>query len=276
MILTLPYPNIDPVFLRLGPIQLRWYGLMYMLSFIIGFFVLRRYAKYRKLNMSTDDLYDLLFYIILGVMIGGRLGYVLFYDLSSYIREPLSIFAIWQGGMSFHGGFIGMLLAVLWITRKKGWNFWEIADLVCAGVPIGLGLGRIGNFINGELYGRVTNVPWAMVFPEGGGMPRHPSQLYEAILEGLLLFFILRWFYRKNFHRGTVFWALLAFYGLFRFLVEFVREPDAQIGFDLGPFTRGQELTFPMLVIGTAMMIIYTRRPRLEPAPPKRKSFQNR
>ena len=276
MILTIPYPSIDPVFLRLGPIQLRWYGLMYMLSFIIGFFVIRRFAKYRKLNMSTDDLYDLLFYLILGVMIGGRLGYVLFYDLPSYVRAPLSIFAIWQGGMSFHGGFIGMILAAIWVTRKKGWNFWEIADLVCAAVPIGLGLGRIGNFINGELYGRVTTVPWAMVFPEGGPMPRHPSQLYEALLEGLLLFLILRWFYRKNFHRGTVFWALLAFYGLFRFLVEFVREPDAQIGYDLGPFTRGQELTLPMLVIGTAMMIVYARRPRPEPAHSKRKSSHNK
>ncbi len=276
MILTIPYPNIDPVFLRLGPVQLRWYGLMYMLSFILGFFVIRRFAKYRKLNLSTDDLYDLLFYLILGVMIGGRLGYVLFYDLASYVRAPLSIFAIWQGGMSFHGGFIGMILAAIWITRKKGWNFWEIADLVCAAVPIGLGLGRIGNFINGELYGRITTVPWAMVFPEGGPMPRHPSQLYEALLEGLLLFFILRWFYRKNFHSGTVFWALLAFYGLFRFLVEFVREPDAQIGYDLGPFTRGQELTFPMLVIGTAMMIVYARRPRLEPTHSKRKSSHNK
>src|SRR5881409_1174690 len=126
MILTIPYPNIDPVFLRLGPVQLRWYGLKYMLSFIIGFFVLRRYAKHRKLNMSTDDLYDLLFYLILGVMIGGRLGYVLFYDIASYIREPLSIFAIWQGGMSFHGGFLGMILAAWYITRKKGWNFWTL------------------------------------------------------------------------------------------------------------------------------------------------------
>jgi phosphatidylglycerol---prolipoprotein diacylglyceryl transferase len=272
MSLTIPYPNIDPVFLRLGPIQLRWYGLMYMLSFIICFFVLRRYAKYRKLQLTTDDLYDFLFYIILGVMIGGRLGYVLFYDLGSYLKEPLSIFAIWQGGMSFHGGFVGMVLATYWICRRKKWNFWEIADLGAAAAPIGLGLGRIGNFINGELYGRPTTVPWAMIFPESGSMPRHPSQLYEAILEGLILFFILRWVYRKNFYRGTVFWALLAFYGLFRFLVEFVREPDAQIGLDLGPFTRGQELTFPMLVIGTAMMIIYARRQTPEPVQPKKKS----
>jgi len=272
MILTIPYPNIDPVFLRLGPIQLRWYGLMYMLSFIIGFFVLKSYAKYRKMNMTTDDLYDLLFYLILGVMIGGRLGYVLFYDLGSYIREPLSIFAIWQGGMSFHGGFIGMILAAIWIARKKRWNFWEIADLGSAVAPIGLGLGRIGNFINGELFGRPTTVPWAMIFPEGGPMPRHPSQLYEALLEGLVLFLILRWLYRKNFYPGTVFWALVASYGLFRFLVEFVREPDAQIGLDLGPFTRGQLLSFPMLLIGAVMMITYARRDRPAKARPSSKS----
>jgi phosphatidylglycerol:prolipoprotein diacylglycerol transferase len=272
MILTIPYPNIDPVFLRIGPVQLRWYGLMYMLSFIIGFFVLRRLARYRKLRMSTDDLYDLLFYLILGVMVGGRLGYVLFYDLGSYIRDPLSIFAIWQGGMSFHGGFIGMVLAAWYVTRKKGWHFLDIADLVSTAAPIGLGLGRLGNFINGELYGRPSNVPWAMVFPEGGNTPRHPSQLYEALLEGLVLFIILRWLYRKDFHRGSVFWALVGFYGLFRFLIEFVREPDVQIGFVLGPLTRGQELSFPMLVAGLTMMIIYIRRPRTEPTTPKRKS----
>jgi phosphatidylglycerol:prolipoprotein diacylglycerol transferase len=260
MIFTLPYPSIDPVFLHIGPLQLRWYGLMYMLSFVMGFFVLRRFAKFRKLDMSNDDLYDLLFYLILGVMIGGRLGYVAFYDLGSYIRDPLSILAIWQGGMSFHGGFIGVILGTMWISRRKHWNFWEIADLVSAVVPIGLGLGRIGNFINGELFGRPANVAWAMVFPEGGAVARHPSQLYEAFFEGVVLFLILRWMYRKHFFHGTVFWGLVTFYGLFRFLVEFVREPDAQIGFDLGPFTRGQLLTFPMLVVGTAMMITYARR----------------
>ena len=270
-LLTIPYPNIDPVFLRIGPIQLRWYGLMYMLSFILGFFVMRSLAKYRKLNISTDDLYDLLFYLILGVMIGGRLGYVVFYDLNNYLHDPLSIFAIWQGGMSFHGGFLGMILSAWFVSKKKRWNFWEIADLGAAAAPIGLGLGRIGNFINGELFGRPTNVRWAMVFPEGGNMPRHPSQLYEALLEGLVLFVILTWLYKKNFYRGTVFWALLGFYGIFRFLIEFVREPDVQIGLDLGPFTRGQELTFPMLVIGITMMIICMRRPRGESNVSKRK-----
>jgi phosphatidylglycerol:prolipoprotein diacylglycerol transferase len=269
-ILTIPYPNIDPVFLRIGPVQLRWYGLMYMLSFIISFFVMRRLAKYRKLNLTNDDLYDLLFYLILGVMVGGRLGYVLFYDLSNYLRDPLSVFAIWQGGMSFHGGFLGMILATWYICRKRGWNFFDIADLGAAVAPIGLGLGRIGNFINGELYGRPTNVAWSMVFPEGGPMPRHPSQLYEAILEGLVLFVILQWLYRKKLPRGTVFWTLIALYGLFRFLVEFVREPDSQLGFVLGPFTRGQELTLPMLVVGTMMMIITLRRTQAQPAELKR------
>src|SRR5689334_3298543 len=272
MMFVIPYPHIDPVFLRIGPVQLRWYGLMYMLSFIIGYFLLRQNAKRRKLDLSNDDLYDLLFYLILGVMIGGRLGYVLLYDLHNYLLQPLSIFAIWQGGMSFHGGFVGVVLAAIYITRKRGWDFWQIADLVAAAVPVGLGLGRIGNFINGELFGRPTNVSWAMVFPEGGAVPRHPSQLYEALLEGLVLFLVLRWLYRKNLYRGTVFWGLVAFYGLFRFLVEFVREPDAQIGLDLGPFTRGQLLTFPMLVLGFAMTFTYARRSPQPKFPSKNKS----
>jgi phosphatidylglycerol:prolipoprotein diacylglycerol transferase len=269
MMLQIPYPNIDPVFLRIGPLQLRWYGLMYMLAFIIGYFVIRHFARRRKLNLSTDDLYDLLFYVIVGVMLGGRLGYVLFYDLGSYLQDPLTILAIWQGGMSFHGGFIGVFLAVLYMCRRRGWNFWEMGDLISIAVPIGLGLGRLGNFINGELYGRPSNVAWAMVFPEGGSMPRHPSQLYEAVLEGVVLFLILRWLYLRKFASGTVVWGLIGFYGLFRFLVEFVREPDAHIGFDLGPFTRGQLLSFPMLVLGLTMMLIFARRSR------PRKSLQS-
>jgi phosphatidylglycerol:prolipoprotein diacylglycerol transferase len=173
--------------------------------------------------------------------------------------------------MSFHGGFVGVVLAVLFLCRRRGWNFWETADLVCATAPIGLGLVRLGNFINGELYGRQTTVPWGMIFPTGGNVVRHPSQLYEALLEGLILFLILRWLYRKNFYPGTVTWALIGFYGVFRFLVEFVREPDAHIGLDMGPFTRGQLLTFPMLAIGLAMMITYARR-----HPPERSHRLNR
>lgn len=260
MLLEIPFPNIDPVFLNLGRIQLRWYGLMYMISFILGYFMLKRLAKRKKLPMTTDDLYDLLFFLILGVMVGGRLGYVLLYDFGSYIQRPIEMLYIWQGGMSFHGGFVGVLLAMLFLCRRRGWNFRETADLVCATAPIGLGLVRLGNFINGELYGRQTTLPWGMIFPTGGDVVRHPSQLYEALLEGLILFLIVQWLFRKNLYPGTVTWGLIGFYGLFRFAVEFVREPDAHIGFDMGPFTRGQLLTFPMLAIGLAMMVTFARR----------------
>jgi len=260
MMLQLQFPNIDPVFLRLGPVQLRWYGLMYMISFIVGYFLLKRLAKLKKMALKTDDVYDLLFFLILGVMVGGRLGYVLFYDFGSYIQRPLEIFYIWQGGMSFHGGFVGVVLATLFLCKRRKWNFWEIADLVSAAAPIGLGLVRLGNFINGELYGRQTTLPWGMIFPAGGEVVRHPSQIYEALLEGLVLFLIVQWLFRKNFYPGTVTWGFIGFYGVFRFLVEFVREPDAHIGLDLGPFTRGQLLTFPMLLIGLALMITFARR----------------
>ena len=255
MILQLPFHNIDPVFFDIGPIQLRWYGLMYMIGFIVAYFVMRQMVRDRPLALSKDDLYDLLFYLILGLVVGGRVGYVLFYDLGGYLDDPLSIVAIWQGGMSFHGGLIGMTLAALLIVRRKGWVFWEIADLTAVAVPIGLGLGRIGNFINGELYGRASSLPWAMVFPGGGNIARHPSQLYEALLEGLVLFLIVRWIYRMNIRPGAALWGMIGFYGLFRFTVEFLREPDLHIGFDLGPFTRGQLLSFPMLLLGTYFLM---------------------
>ena len=264
MMLQIQFPDISPVFLQIGPLQLRWYGLMYMISFIIGYFLLKRYAKRKPLQLSGDDIYDLLFFLILGVMIGGRLGYVLFYDLHTYLEAPLQVFYIWQGGMSFHGGFLGVLASVYFLCRRRNWSFAEVGDLVCAAAPVGLGLVRIGNFINGELFGRPTALPWGVIFPDGGPVARHPSQLYEALLEGLILFLILRWLFRKNLYPGTVSWALVGFYGLFRFVVEFVREPDAHIGFDLGPFTRGQLLTLPMMVIGLAMMVIYARRRRPE------------
>jgi len=270
-LLELPFPQIDPVFLHLGPVQLRWYGLMYMISFILGYFWMKRLARVRKLSLSSDDLYDLLFFLILGVMIGGRIGYVLFYDLGSYIQRPIEIFYIWQGGMSFHGGFVGIILSLFLLCRRRQWNFWEMADLVCATAPI-LALVRLGNFINGELYGRQTSVPWGMVFPDGGAVVRHPSQIYEFLLEGVALFFISQWLYKKNFFPGTVAWGMVGFYGVFRFLVEFVREPDAHIGFDLGPFTRGQLLSAPMLIIGLAMMIIYARRNPQAKARPTSKS----
>jgi phosphatidylglycerol:prolipoprotein diacylglycerol transferase len=233
---------------------------MYMVSFIVGYFMLKRLAKYKKLGLTTDDLYDLLFFLILGVMLGGRIGYVLFYDLGSYIQRPLEILYIWQGGMSFHGGLVGTWLAVILFCRRKGWSFWETGDLVSAAAPIGLGLGRLGNFINGELFGRETTLPWGMIFPSGGPNARHPSQLYEALLEGVVLLLIAQWLYRKKLYPGTVVWGFIGFYGLFRFAVEFVREPDAHIGLVLGPLTRGQLLTIPMVAVGLAMMVIFARR----------------
>ncbi len=271
MTLQLQFPNIDPVFLHLGPVQLRWYGLMYMISFIIGYFLLKRLAKAKKMALTTDDVYDLLFFLILGVMVGGRVGYVLFYDLGSYIQRPIDILKIWQGGMSFHGGFVGIILALYLLCRRRSWDFWKIADLVCAAAPV-LALVRLGNFINGELYGRATTLPWGMVFPDGGDVVRHPSQIYEFLLEGVVMFLIVQWLFRKNFYPGTVVWGSIGFYGLFRFLVEFVREPDAHIGFDLGPFTRGQLLSAPMLVAGLAMMTIYARRSLPEKSPRSSKS----
>ena len=210
--------------------------------------------------MSTDDLYDLLFFLILGVMVGGRIGYVLFYDLGSYIQRPIEILYIWQGGMSFHGGFVGVVLAVLFLCWKRGWNFWEIVRPGVRRRADRAGTRPAWKLHQWRTLRQADHVPWGMIFPAGGDVVRHPSQLYEALLEGLVLFLIVQWLYRKNLYPGTVTWALIGFYGVFRFLVEFVREPDAHIGFDLGPFTRGQLLTLPMLAVGLAMMVIYARR----------------
>ena len=255
MLLQLPFHSIDPVFLEIGPVQLRWYGLMYMFGFIAAYLVMRRAIRIRRLNMSPDDLYDFLFYMILGLMIGGRLGYIVLYDLSAYIENPTAIVAIWRGGMSFHGGLSGMAVAAAVFTRRRGMGFMDIADLAAVSAPIGLGLGRLGNFINGELFGRETSLPWAMIFPGGGAVGRHPSQLYEALLEGLVLFIFLGWLYRRRLKSGAVFWGLMGGYGLVRFMVEFVREPDSHIGLDLGPLSRGQLLSLPMLLVGAAFLI---------------------
>ena len=276
MILQLPFHNIDPVFFEVGPIQLRWYGLMYMLGFVAAYFVMRQMVREKRLALSQNDLYDLLFYLILGLMVGGRIGYVFLYDLGSYLENPLSIIAIWQGGMSFHGGFVGMVFVAILIVRKKGWAFWEIADLTAVAVPIGLGLGRIGNFINGELYGRPSSLPWAMTFPNGGAVARHPSQLYEALLEGLVLFLIVRWIYRKSFDSGTALWGMIACYGLFRFLVEFLRQPDLHIGFDFGPFTRGQLLSLPMLLLGAYFLACNLYRGQKASQAPRKSPIKGR
>jgi len=250
------YPHIDPVFLRLGPLQFRWYGLMYILGFLAAYFVIRKGAERKNIPLSRDDVADLVFAVALGIILGGRLGYVLFYNLSEYLAHPLQIFAVWEGGMSFHGGLAGAVLGGLWFAHRKKIAFLALADLGFLSAPIGLFLGRIGNFINGELYGRVTDVPWGMVFPDprAGNLPRHPSQLYEAILEGPILFCILWALSRRKHPAGVIFWAFVAWYGTFRFFVEFFREPDVQLGYIVGGFSMGQLLSFPLAVIGALMI----------------------
>ncbi|UFS69674.1 prolipoprotein diacylglyceryl transferase [Geomonas sp. RF6] len=254
------YPHIDPVFLKLGPLEFRWYGLMYICAFLAAYFIIRSGVKRKGLPLDTEGVADLVFTVALGIVLGGRLGYILFYNLDYYLAHPAKLFAVWEGGMSFHGGLIGATVAGVYFIRKHKLPFYPLADLGFLAAPIGLGLGRIGNFINGELYGRVTDVPWGMVFPGGGEVPRHPSQLYEALLEGVLMFVILFAVSRKVRQDGVVFWGFICLYGLFRFCLEFFREPDAQLGFLMGGLSMGQLLSLPMFLIGGGMVIQRLRR----------------
>jgi len=248
----LTYPKIDPVAIHLGPLQVHWYGIMYLIGFSAAWWLGKSRAD-RSPDWNAEQVGDLIFYGALGVILGGRLGYILFYDLSAYIHSPLNIFKIWQGGMSFHGGLLGVCIALWLYGRRLGKGFFEVTDFVAPLVPIGLGAGRIGNFINGELWGRVSELPWAMVFsdPRAGGLPRHPSQLYEALLEGLLLFTIVWVYSRKPRPTMAVSGMFLLFYGLFRFVIEFTRMPDAQLGMiAFGWMSMGQVLSLPMIVLG--------------------------
>ena len=215
-------------------------------------------SKRKDFWITRIDVENLYFYLIIGLMVGARLGYVLFYDLKMYLSDPLEIFAIQKGGMSFHGGLIGVLVVGVLFSWRNKKSFWKVADLIIVTAPIGLGLGRIGNFINGELYGRVTTLPWGMIFPRGGPMLRHPSQLYESALEGGLLFAIL-WFLKdKKLPTGGLLALFILFYGCFRFLAEFFREPDAHIGFIIGPFTLGQVFSF-IMIGGGVILYIYRK-----------------
>lgn len=250
----IPYPNIDPVIFSVWKIQIRWYGMMYLLGFVIAFFVMHYLAVKKKVRLSGDDLWDFIFYAMLGVIIGGRLGYCLFYAPGFYFHNPLKIFALWEGGMSFHGGLIGVFLGTIYYSWRKKVPFLDVADIVVAAAPLGIGLGRIGNFINGELFGRATDVAWCMVFPGGGPVCRHPSQLYESLTEGFILFLILFFMNARGARRGIPLASFFLFYGLFRFINEFFREPDAQLGFIFGPLTMGQILSLPMIVFGAAML----------------------
>ncbi|WP_297211239.1 MULTISPECIES: prolipoprotein diacylglyceryl transferase [Thermodesulfovibrio] len=255
----IPYPNINPEILKIGPLSIRWYGLMYLLGFICSYLIVKREINRRKLSVEKDFIENLYFYLILGLLVGARLGYVVFYNLNYYLSHPLEIFALWHGGMSFHGGLIGVIIAALLFTKMKKFDFFTLTDMLVLTAPIGLGLGRIGNFINGELYGRISNVPWAMIFPEGGPLPRHPSQLYEAFLEGFLLFVIL-WFLKDKFSKSGILSAIfLILYGFFRFIAEFFREPDAQIGYILGFLTMGQILCSIMIISGFVLLFFRSR-----------------
>jgi len=257
----LSYPHIDPIIFRIGPLAVRWYGLMYLLGFIAAYFIIQALAKRRGLQLDRDGLSDLLFYAALGVILGGRLGYTLFYKFPYYMRHPLEIFAIWEGGMSFHGGLLGVIIAVIIFCRKRNLSILLTGDILVTAATVGLGFGRIGNFINGELWGRVTDVPWGMVFPHAGPYPRHPSQLYESFLEGVVLFIILWMLHKKNPPKGVPLFTFVFFYGIFRFFVEFFRQPDAHLGFLWGGATMGQLLSLPMIFIGmTGIVYAYKKR----------------
>ncbi len=262
----LTYPEISPIMLQIGPLAIRWYSMAYLFGIVFGWLLIRHYVKKYGLSLSSAQLEDFVFYMTLGIILGGRVGYVLFYGEKVFQDNWLEVFAIWKGGMSFHGGALGVILAMALFARKYRFSFLQLADLVVLVAPIGLFLGRIANFVNDELWGRVTDVPWAVRFPSGGFLPRHPSQLYEAFFEGICLFFILNLLWKKECvrkHSGTVSALFVLLYGLFRILMEQFREPDAHMGFFFGGFTMGQLLSVPLILLGIAVLIFVWRRPRV-------------
>lgn len=257
------FPNIDPVAIALGPVQIHWYGLMYMVGFISAWWLIRRWALRPNSRWTLEQVDDLIFYCALGVVLGGRLGYTFFYNLSAFMQDPLMILRVWEGGMSFHGGILGVAAAMFLFARRTGHGFFEVADRVALVTPIGLGAGRIGNFINSELWGRTTEVSWGVVFPNGGPLPRHPSQLYEFALEGVLLFICLAVYSRRHPPAGALAALLVMLYGVFRFIVEFVRMPDQHLGYvAFGWMTRGQVLSLPMIAVGLLVLIWVYKRSR--------------
>jgi phosphatidylglycerol---prolipoprotein diacylglyceryl transferase len=260
----LVHPDFDPVALSLGPVQVHWYGLMYLIGFYGCWYLAVRRGKSAHMPFSATAVSDLLFYVALGVILGGRVGYTLFYNLPGFLEDPLEIFRIWKGGMSFHGGLLGVIAAVWLYARSRRLAFFYVMDFVALVVPFGLLTGRIGNFINAELWGKPSDLPWAMVFPtDPDRLPRHPSMLYEAFLEGLVMLAILWWYSSKPRPPAAVCGLFLVLYGVFRSMVEFVRVPDAQIGYLAGGWlTMGQVLCIPMWLTGAGLMIWAHRRSR--------------
>ena len=263
---------LDPVLLSLGPLQIRWYGLMYVIGFTASYFLARHQFRRWQFSELEQHFENLNLVLILSVILGGRLGYVLFYNPAYYFQHPLEILATWEGGMSFHGACLLLIVSGWLFCRKHGIDFWKGADIYVATIPVGLGLGRIGNFINGELFGRQTDVPWGVIFPDGGAVVRHPSQLYEALLEGAILFLLLwtvkarPWQRRPMWPHGSILALFLIGYGVFRMIVEQFREPDPQVGFLFGLVTMGQSLSLAMVIGGIVFWLVRMRQQKTTPA----------
>jgi phosphatidylglycerol:prolipoprotein diacylglycerol transferase len=253
------HPAIDPVALRLGPIQIYWYGIMYLLGFIGAFWLCNHRRTAVPQPWETQEILDLAFYVAVGVIFGGSVGYWLFYHPDFLIEDPLQVLRFWERGRSFHGGLLGVVIALWLFGRWRQRRLLEIGDFILPAVPIGLATGRLGNFINGELWGRATTVPWGMVFKDAGALTRHPSQLYEIGLEGILLFIILQWYIRKPRPAGATSALFLVCYGVFRFFVEFFREPDSHTGFIGFGLTMGQVLSIPMILAGLSIFLYAMR-----------------
>ncbi|MBI2608661.1 MAG: prolipoprotein diacylglyceryl transferase [Deltaproteobacteria bacterium] len=255
------YHNLSPIIFEIGPLQVRWYGVLYMSGFVFAYFLFRKMIREGFFKYDEKKIDSLLTYILLGVVLGARFLYVIVYDnFFEHLSHPWTILAIWKGGLSFHGSVIGVCLVTWLVSKKEKFSFWHLSDVICICVPLGLGFGRIGNFMNGELFGRITDVPWAFVFKYGGTYPRHPSQLYESFLEGFFLFGIF-WFLRKKFKKeGTISFLFLIFYGVARFIAEFFREPDVQMGYYFNYFSMGQILCFLMILSGLFLFILFPKR----------------
>ena len=264
----LSFPSISPVMLSLGPLEIRWYSLAYIIGFLFSWIYIKKLSLNkslydRKSNFNLKLVDDLVFYSVIGLIIGARFGYIIFYNLEFYLQNPLNVFYVWEGGLSFHGGLIGIIIAALYTSRIYKTKFLELTDLICVSAPVGIFLGRISNFINGELYGRPSSTLFGIIFPTADNQYRHPSQLYEAFLEGLILFIVLNisiFFFKTLSRPGYISGLFLLFYGLFRFLVEFSREPDIQVGFIYTFLTMGMILSVPMIIAGIIIMIISSKK----------------
>lgn len=252
--------DIDPIALAIGPLKIHWYGLMYLIGFACAWWLGVIRARQPGSGWNENQISDMIFWGAMGVVLGGRAGYVLFYNFDKFLADPLWLFAVWEGGMSFHGGLLGVIIVLYWFGKQHGKTLMEMGDFVAPLIPIGLGAGRVGNFIGGELWGRTTDVSWGVVFPRAGDLPRHPSQLYEFALEGVVLFAVLWWFSSKPRPRMAVSGLFLLLYGAFRSFVEFYREPDAHIEFvAFNWLTMGQLLSLPMILLGSLLILFAYR-----------------